>query len=141
MKIQHDDAAQGVTGSAVPGEKPPPLVLVVDDSREIREFIALLVRLCGYRVLKAADGLAAQNILMTEHPVLVISDLEMPVCDGWEMLAYCHAQHPGLPVLIVSGADWGKRPEIERWAAGFIPKPFPVERFRTEIERLVCLAA
>jgi CheY-like chemotaxis protein len=136
MTFRHDDPSWGATAIAYSDEKLPPQVLVVDDSKEVREFITLLLRLSGYRVLKAEDGLAAQNILMIEHPALVISDLEMPISDGWDVLAYCHAQHPDMPVLIISGAALGQRPEIECWAAGFLLKPFSLARFRAEVQRL-----
>ena len=119
----------------------PPQVLVVDDTKEIRDSITIILRASGYRVLEAEDGLAAQTILMKRQPALVISDLEMPVCDGWEVLEYCHARHPDMPVLIISGDALGERPEIECLAAGFLAKPFSAERFRSEIQRLICRAA
>jgi CheY-like chemotaxis protein len=122
-------------------KKLPPQVLVVDDAVEIRDCLSLFLRANGYRVLEAEDGLAAQMILMTEHPALVISDLQMPNCSGWDLLAYCHAQHPDLPMLIASGAALGKRPEIECWASGFAPKPFCLPQFRADVQRLVSRAA
>jgi DNA-binding NtrC family response regulator len=141
MNLRHDDAATGATVIAPFEEKLPPQVLVVDDSREVREFVGLLLRLNGYRVLMAADGSAAQGILKTEKPDLVISDLEMPGCNGWDVLAYCHAWHPNLPVLIVSGGGFGQRPRIEAWAAGYLPKPLNLARFHDEVNRLVSRTA
>lgn len=141
MNFRHDDASAGAATIANPPEKRSPQVLVVDDTKEIRDVIALCLRRSGYRVLEAKDGLAAQIILFTEHPDLVISDLEMPVSDGWDVLTFCHAHQPGLPVLIVSGASLGQRPEIERWAAGILPKPFDLLRLRTEVQRLISHAA
>ena len=126
---------------APPVRPAPPKVLVVDDTKDIRDCISFLLRTSGYRVLEAEDGLAAQLILLNERPALVISDLEMPVCDGWDVLAYCHAKLPATPVLIISGAVFGQRPGIERWAAGFLPKPFSIGRFRREIQRLIPVAA
>ena len=103
--------------------------------------MTVLLRRGGYRVIEAEDGLAAQIILLTEQPALVISDLQMPLCDGWDVLAYCHTQHPNLPVLIVSGEALGRRPEVERWAAGSLSKPFDPEHFAAEVRRLVSRAA
>lgn len=141
MNFRHDDTSAGAATIANTQEKLSSQVLVVDDTKEIREVIARCLRRSGYRVLEAEDGLAAQIILSTEHPALVISDLEMPVSDGWDVLAFCHAHQPRLPVLIVSGATLGQRPEIERWAAGVLPKPFDLLRLRTEVERLISHAA
>jgi CheY-like chemotaxis protein len=141
MSIRHDDASVGAT--AIPSfDKNLPLqVLMVDDVVEIRYWHTFFLRASGYQVLEAEDGLAAQMILMTEHPALVIGDLEMPICSGWDLLAYCHAEHPDLPVLITSGAALGKRPEIECLASGFAPKPFCLPQFRAEVQRLVSRAA
>ena len=118
-----------------------PQVLVVDDTRQIRLLITAMLRSCGYRVLQANDGLAARVILMTAHPALVISDLEMPVYSGWELLTHCHLHYPKLPVMLVSGGALGQRPEIESWAASALPKPFGLTQFRAEVQRLVPLAA
>ena len=141
MSIGHDDAPIGATARPSFEGKTPPMVLVVDDSVEIRNYLSLVLRANGYRVLAAEDGLAAQIILRLEHPTLVISDLDMPVCDGWDLLVYYHAQHPDLPILIISGAALGKHPEIECLAAGFVPKPVDFVRMRTEIQRLISQAA
>ena len=122
-------------------EKLAPKVLVVDDTTEVRAFVAFLLRASGYRVIEAEDGLAAQALLANEHPALVITDLEMPVCDGWSVLTYCRARLPNTPVLIMSGVALGRRPEIERLAAGFLPKPLDLARFRSEVHRLVGRAA
>jgi CheY-like chemotaxis protein len=141
MNFGHDDAGMGATTLASFPEKLSPQVLVVDDTEWIRQCLSFLLRANGYRVLEAEDGLAAQIILKVEHPVLVISDLEMPICDGWSLLAYCHAEHPELPVLITSGNALGRRPEIECWASAGLQKPFGVAEFHAEVQRLVHKAA
>ena len=141
MNFRHDDPSVGAAAIGnFEGEQAPP-VLVVDDSKDVRDCISSFLRSSGYRVIQAEDGLAARSVLSSEHPVLVISDLEMPVSDGWDVLTYCHAHCPTLPVMIVSGAALGQRPEIECWAAGFLPKPFSVSRFRAEVQRLISRAA
>ncbi len=141
MNFRHAEPAASATTIEFPSEKLPPQVLVVDDTNEVRSFLTAALRRSGYRVLEAEDGLIAQILLMSEHPALVISDLEMPVCDGWDLLTHCHTQYPGMPVLLISGNSPGKRPEIERWAAGLLRKPFDVVQLRTEVQRLVRRAA
>jgi DNA-binding NtrC family response regulator len=71
----------------------------------------------------------------------VICDLEMPVGNGWEWLAYCHDYYPKMPVILLSGGALGKRPEIECLAAGTFEKPLDLGRLRAEIKRLVLHAA
>ena len=140
MNLRHDDASAGATVIGYSDEKQPQ-VLVVDDAKDVRDYIGFFLRSRDYRVLEAKDGLGAQSILRIEHPALVICDLEMPVSDGWEVLTYCHTHCPDTPVMIVSGAAFGRHPEIERWAACFLPKPFSVARLRDELERLISRAA
>ena len=140
MNYQNEDAAMGAGAIALSDESSSPQVLVVDDTPAIRHFLALLLRASGYRVLEAEDGLAAKRIISTERPALVISDLEMPISDGWDVVSFCHKHCPETPVMIVSGA-LGKRPEIESWAAGSLMKPFSVQSLRAEVERLLPRAA
>ena len=118
-----------------------PEVLVVDDSKEICDVIIWLLRGSGYRATAAQNGEAAKALLVAMHPALIVTDLRMPVCNGWDLLAFCHGQYPDVPVLIVSGETLGERPEIEAWAAGCVMKPFDAEEFLSEVERLVSRTA
>ena len=141
MNFRHAGTSMGATTLEHFDKLPRPQVLVVDDAKDIRDCLSYILRSSGYRVILAEDGLAAQSILVTEHPSLVICDLEMPVSDGWEVLTYCHEHCPDTPVIIVSGTALGRHPEIERWAASFVTKPFSIERLRTEVARLLPRAA
>ncbi|KAF5293243.1 hypothetical protein FQR65_LT20133 [Abscondita terminalis] len=70
-------AARGLLG---------PLVLVVDDSITVRRVTQRLLQREGYRVALAADGLQAMERLAEERPTLVLSDIEMPRMDGFDLL-------------------------------------------------------
>lgn len=141
MLIRHDESSHGATVIDYSGGELPPHVLVVDDTEQIRDLLGVIVHYCGYRALKANDGLAARDIVMNAHPALVICDLEMPVGSGWDLLTYCHDYCPKMPVILVSGGALGKRPEIECLAAGTFEKPLDLGRLRAEIKRLVSRAA
>ncbi len=114
-----------------------PEVLVVEDEREVRHLILGLLRLSGYRAIAAENGFSAQLLLTAGHPKLIITDLNMPTSNGWDLLAFCHRHHPDIPVMIVSGEGLGKQPEIECWAASFVAKPFDSRKFRAEVDRLI----
>ena len=141
MNERHDDPTLGAPLSAISEEILPTRVLVVDDVREIRESIALYLRHRGFQVATANNGLSARLMIQKERPDLVVSDLEMPVADGWELLEYCRAQYPATPVVIMSGRALGRRPEIECWAAGSLAKPFDLVRLCDEVHRLTFHAA
>ena len=141
MNVRHDIVPAGATPIKSFDELRPPQVLVVDDAEEIRYCLTFFLRAIGYRVLEAENGQVAKVILQDRRPALLISDLEMPVCDGWDLLAYCHSQHPKLPVMVISGAALGTKPDVEAWASASLPKPFSLSRFRTEVQRLAPCAA
>jgi len=63
-----------------------PLVLVVDDSLTVRRVTQRLLTREGYRVVTAKDGLEALERLAEERPVVLLSDIEMPRMDGFDLV-------------------------------------------------------
>ena len=116
----------GSSGGTATAEKP--LVLVVDDDEQLREFIRVNLEMDGYLVREAAsaeEGLAA---LEEQAPDLVLLDVMMPQVDGFEMLRRMQEQHGlgSVPVIMFSGkvdeetADRAAR----EGAQAFVGKPF-----------------
>jgi CheY-like chemotaxis protein len=68
------------------GPRPPLLVLVVDDSRDCAESLALLVRLWGHQAVVAYDGPAALEAARSRAPDVVLLDIAMPKMDGYELV-------------------------------------------------------
>jgi two-component system sensor histidine kinase and response regulator WspE len=82
-------------------------VLVVDDSLTVRELERKLLISRGYEVDIAVDGMDGWNAVRTNHYDLVITDIDMPRLDGFELVALIK-QHPNfsaLPVMVVSYKD------------------------------------
>jgi CheY-like chemotaxis protein len=79
-------------------------VLVVDDEREIRDVIAILLGNEGYKVSGAKDGFDALLQLRMAIPDLIISDLNMPHMSGFELLSVVRRRFPEIPVIAFSGA-------------------------------------
>jgi CheY-like chemotaxis protein len=88
----------------VMSNNPKPLVLVVDDERNIRETTSLLLKASGYDVNTAEDGFDAILQLNRMAPDLVISDLNMPRMSGFEFLSVVRRRFPEIPVIAISGA-------------------------------------
>lgn len=61
-------------------------ILIVDDRPMDRELLISLFTYAHYRVLEAADGVEALRLVQTEHPDLVVSDVLLPVMDGYEVV-------------------------------------------------------
>jgi chemosensory pili system protein ChpA (sensor histidine kinase/response regulator) len=81
-----------------------PLVMVVDDSLTVRRVTQRLLAREGYRVLLAKDGLDALERLSDELPALVLTDIEMPRMDGFDLVRNMRADPrlAGLPVIMIT---------------------------------------
>jgi CheY-like chemotaxis protein len=78
--------------------------LVVDDSISVRRLATRQLQACGFEVEEAADGLEALHRLRTKSFDLVLTDLEMPRMDGFELLAELGRSplRATVPVLVAS---------------------------------------
>jgi chemosensory pili system protein ChpA (sensor histidine kinase/response regulator) len=93
-----------------------PLILVVDDSITVRRVTQRLLQREGYRVSLAADGLQALERLQQERPTVVLSDIEMPRMDGFDLVRNIRgdARLSGLPVIMITSRIAEKHREHAR---------------------------
>jgi diguanylate cyclase (GGDEF)-like protein len=102
-------------------------VLVTDDSVAIRRLLSRSLLAAGYEVLEAADGREAVEICRSEHPDLVLLDVDMPVLDGMGALEAMKAEERlrDIPVLFLTartgGADVASG--LELGAHDYLRKP------------------
>jgi CheY-like chemotaxis protein len=113
--------------------QPPPRndVLIVEDQPDLRETLADLLELHGYRGDTAGNGREAlAHLRASSPPQVILLDLRMPVMDGW---AFRHEQQQSpalavIPVVVVSGeVDAGKEAAALH-AAGHLAKPIDLEK-------------
>jgi len=109
------------TGAApigpLPAEEPPARVLVVEDSITARTLLRTILVGAGYEVETATDGLDAWNRLTVRPFDLVVTDLDMPIMDGFTLTRRIR-QEPALsalPVVLVTALD--SRADRERGMA------------------------
>jgi DNA-binding NtrC family response regulator len=119
---------------------PAPDVLIVEDEAVIRDLLTMILHRHGYGVHEAAGGREARRLIVAKPPALILSDLHMPKGNGWALLVYCHLRVPEVPVILLSGSDFGTYPKIEAWASGHIAKPFSPEQLLSEVERVLSRA-
>ena len=95
-------------------------VLVADDNRDAADSLAMLLRMAGYDVSVAHDGLGALELGGRQHPEIVILDIGMPGMTGYETARRIRAQPWGRRVLLVAVTGWGQENDKEKTrAAGF----------------------
>lgn len=121
-------------------------ILVVDDSRMLREMIIACLRSDeGRRFTQAESGLEAIERLSLAPFSLVVLDLNMPDVGGIEVLEFVRSQDHlrTLPILIVtSRGDEASRAEaLAAGASGFLTKPFQAEELEAEVRRLAVPAS
>ena len=108
-----------------------PLVLVVDDSLTVRRLTQRLLERQGYRVLTAKDGQDALEKLEDAAPAAILSDIEMPRMDGFELLRHLRA-HPttrDTPVIMITSrlAEKHRTHAFELGATDYLGKPYQEE--------------
>jgi CheY-like chemotaxis protein len=84
-----------------------PRILIVDDSRYIRELLTLHLSNAGYEVVAAEDPVAALKFLLQERPSLMLVDVDMPYMNGFELLNAVKGDpaYSSLPVLFLTARE------------------------------------
>ncbi len=113
-------------------------VLVADDEPSVRATVRRLLERRGATVVVAADGLEAQGRLQDERFDLVVLDVQMPGCDGYDVLTFARAVRPDLPVILMSGYTERVRGEGgEEEPDAFIEKPFSAKQLDAAIDEVL----
>jgi chemosensory pili system protein ChpA (sensor histidine kinase/response regulator) len=122
--------------------KVDPTVLIVDDSITVRELLSLTFNKAGYRVEQARDGQEAWEKLRSGLPCdIVFCDIEMPRCDGLELLSRIQKEsslsHLPIAMLTSRGADKHKQMAINLGASGYFTKPYLEEALLEAASRML----
>jgi two-component system, chemotaxis family, sensor kinase CheA len=135
--------AMALDGTGETTARAPATVLVVDDQLSARELQRSILEVAGYRVEVARDGREAlRRIRETADLDLVLTDVQMPEMDGFELLQAIRADdvHGSLPVVVVTtlGDEASRRRGAEAGADAYVVKnEFDQEALLETIERLV----
>ncbi len=108
-----------------------PLILVVDDSITVRRVTQRLLLREGYRVALAIDGLQALECLQDEIPAVVLTDIEMPRMDGFDLARNIRgdARMKDLPIVMITSriADKHRQHAVELGVNHYLGKPYSEE--------------
>jgi len=104
-------------------------ILIIDDDDRVRTLLRDILLTAGHRVIEASDGESGIRYLEKDGSVdMVLTDLGMPLKNGWEVTKWIKAKTPQLPVVLITG--WGTNLDEEKIKeAGVevvIGKPFEV---------------
>lgn len=117
-------------------------ILTIDDSKTMRDMLRLTLADAGFEVLQAVDGEDGVNVLFRERVDLVITDINMPKMDGYEVIRQVRAkpEYAALPILVLTTEAEADKRAIAReaGASGWMVKPFDPERL---IEAVLKVAA
>ncbi len=115
-------------------------ILLVDDNEEILEYLTQFLEE-RYRILTAADGEKAMNIALNETVHLVISDVMMPVMDGFELCKQLkqRVETSHIPVILLTAKNTlqSKIEGLELGADAYMEKPFSPEHLQVQIASLL----
>jgi len=104
-------------------------ILIVEDDEDLREMMAQLLSLEGFRAASVANGREALDYLEdAETPRVILLDLMMPVMDGWEFRRRQQANPAisSVPVIVLSALDQTRATGLD--ATAFLKKPLDFDR-------------
>lgn len=116
------------------------VVLTVDDSRTMRDMLMLALADAGYRVVQADDGVQGLEVLQSESPDVIITDINMPRLDGFGFIEGVRKieRYRATPILVLTteSDDEKKQQARKAGATGWIVKPFDPDKLLDAVRRV-----
>ncbi|HRP57101.1 PAS domain S-box protein [Agriterribacter sp.] len=120
-----------------------PCILIVDDNADMRQYLQSLLEK-KYRIFTAGNGLEALHTIKTENPLLVLSDVMMPVMDGIKLTEEIkqNRKTEHIPVVLIT-ARAGEESRIEGYETGaddYLVKPFSARELLARVRAQIRIA-
>lgn len=117
----------------------PKRFLLVEDDSAIARIIVESLAVDGYTCDWESDGLKGLERLSTKRYRFVISDLKLPSVSGFDILKYIRANHPTLPVIILSGVTnlEDRLSGLNNGAEDYICKPFSIGELQIKVNKMM----
>jgi two-component system chemotaxis response regulator CheY len=116
-------------------------ILTVDDSASIRQMVSFTLTKAGYKVIEAVDGKDGLEKAGRQPVDLIVTDLNMPVMDGIEMITNIRklAGYGFTPILMLTTESQAEKKDAGRraGATGWIVKPFNADQLIAVVQKLV----
>ncbi|MGC1106761.1 MAG: response regulator [Candidatus Acidiferrales bacterium] len=138
--------AAAVASGSIPAEaidevQSERVVVVVDDSISVRKFVGRMLEKAGYRVLLASDGLEATELVAQSGAHLIITDLEMPRMNGYELMSHLRQNRETrrIPTMVVTSRAGAKHRDraLKEGAVAFLTKPVQEEQLLAAVASIL----
>jgi CheY-like chemotaxis protein len=114
-------------------------ILIVDDNPNMSALLSDILEIFDFQGFNALDGDEALDKLRRSRYDMVFTDLKMPHMDGIDLLRAIKAEHPAMPVVVVTGYSGSetKNEVLAKKADGFLSKPFKVNEIQSLLTMLL----
>lgn len=115
-------------------------VLVIDDDRNINDLLCEYLDLQGYAIEAAFNGVEAMQKFQPAKHDLVITDVAMPLMNGWELIAALRVRAPQLPIILISGystAEWNQDYLHKQGVSAVFRKPLDLDDLAEQVKKLL----
>lgn len=126
------------------GENKPagrkPTIMVIDDDRIINDLICELLTEEGYQVEPAFNGVEAIQAFQPAKHDLAITDVAMPLMNGWELIAALRVRSPTLPIILISGyqtGEWNQSYLAKQGVSAVLTKPLNLDQLVGLVAKLI----
>jgi CheY-like chemotaxis protein len=119
-----------------------PTILVIDDDLAINDLICELLEMDGYQVESAFNGVEAIQAFQPAKHDLVITDIAMPLMNGWELIAALRVRSPALPIILISGyqtGEWNQSYLAKQGVSAVLNKPLDLGGLTSLVSKLIPL--
>ena len=115
------------------------IILIVDDETEVADTCARVLKRAGFDCLVAYDSPAALSLFDSQQPALVLSDINLPTGDGFEIARHVRRNSPGTPVILMTTHHNSSVPKqaARAGAASCLRKPFSNAELTSTIKSLL----
>ena len=146
IQVAIEEAVQIVpeieTPVAGPGDDMPLRIMTIDDSKTMRDMLMLTLADAGFDVIQAVDGQEGVDMLVTEKVDVIITDINMPRMDGYEVVRQLRLrpEHEKTPILVLTTESEIEKKKMGRdvGATGWLVKPFDPDRLVETVRKVAC---
>jgi two-component system chemotaxis response regulator CheY len=117
-------------------------IMTIDDSKTMRDMLMLTLADAGFDVIQAVDGQEGVDMLEKEKVDVVITDINMPRMDGYEVVRQLRMrpEHQKTPILVLTTESEIEKKKMGKdvGATGWLVKPFDPDRLVETVRKVAC---